>query len=298
MTATAQRDNETPTKAMLDRLAAVDEPLVKFGHMNEIAPWLDAARVGGFELPPDALDLVTMALHLATLHERHVKPLEHRTVNVDRLLAGATTADILDADDAAAFARTRWERSGQLLIAAEGHLAGECLGVFGPIRDSLITGPMRETVATLLTAAGKAAEKLKRFGPDFPPALLAEGDAKEIETWRQSRHLQRDFDVLVTAWQTSWYQATCHQGHAGELGTQFNPSRPGGWFVWTAPDDVQGDGLKSGQDTEVLRIASAGSSYQLLSPGELMPLLAAIEATLPADSRPAWQLVRDGVCDG
>jgi hypothetical protein len=283
---------------MFDRLAAVDEPLVKFGHMNEIAPWLDAACVGGFELPPDALDLVKKALHLATLHERHVKPLEHRTVNVDRLLAGATTADIFDADDAAAFARTRWERAGELLIAAEGHLAAECDGVFGPIRDGLIVGPLRETVADLLKQAKSAAGKLQAFAPDYPPALLETANQSELTTWRQSRQLQRDFDVLVRAWSTSWYQATCHRGRAGELGTQFNPSRPGGWFVWTAPDEVQDDGLKSGRDTEILRIASAGSSYQLLSPGGLMPLIAEIQATLPPEHAPAWQMVRHGVCDG
>jgi hypothetical protein len=288
---------ETPTAAILDRLAA-DSPALPFGHMNEIVPWLAAARVGGFELPPEVLDLVTKALHLATLHETHIKPLEHRTANVDRLLKGVSTADIFDDDDAAAFAKSRWERAGAMLIAAQGHLTGECLGVFDLSRDSLITNELREAVADLMKQAKSAAGRLTAFAPDYPPALLAEGNAKEMEVWRQSRRLQDDFTTLVRAWRTSWYQATRHRGHAGELGTQFNPSRAGAWFAWVTPDDVTDERLRLGQDTEVLRIAAAESSYELIAPSALMPLIDALQTTLPPEHAPAWQMVRRGVCDG
>jgi hypothetical protein len=288
---------KSPTAAAIERLGKIDPP-PDFGHMNELEPHLRAAVACGYELPGEVLALAAKGLHLAELTTAHVKPLEHRTVNVDRLLSGASTADILDADDTAATARTRWERAGELLIAAQGHLAAECDGVFGPIRDALIAGPMRDAVADLLKQAKSAAGKLQAFAPDYPPALLETANESELKVWRQSRQLQRDFDVLVRAWSTSWYQATCHRGRAGELGTQFNPSRPGGWFAWVTPDDVIDERLRSGHDVEVLRVASASSEHRLLSPGELMPLIAEIQATLPTEHKPAWQMVRHGVCDG
>jgi hypothetical protein len=294
--ATKTTASPTATAKMLERLSAVD-PAPDYGHMNELLPWLQASRVGAFELPAECLDLAAQGLHLADLTRAHVRPLEHRTRNVDRLLRGASVADIFDADDAVATTRARWERGSELLVAAAGHLAAECGGVFAPIRDSLIRNEMREAVATLLAEAGTVAERLRRFAPDFPPALLESANEAELKLWRRSRQLQRDLETLIAAWQTSWHAAT----HIGTpvVKLEFNPARAGGWFAWTAPDDVQDESLRLGHDTEVLRVATAGSSYRLLSPDALMPLIAQLEAALPDGAHmPAWQMVRRGVADG
>jgi hypothetical protein len=290
----ATTKTETPTQALLARLPA-GEPVLPHAHMNELDPFLAAARVGGFELPPEALELVTKALHLAELNEAHVKPPDHHMTDVHRLLSGASTAAIFDADDAHAHAMSRWERAGELLIAARGHLAGECGEMFGAIRDDLIAGPLRAAVADLLKKARSQAKTLQAFAPDFGPALLAEGNAKELQTWRDSRHLQADFEVLVRAWKTSWYQAT--RAGRGTVDLQFYPVRPGLWYAWTDPLAVPDESLRLGHDAEVLRIAAAASSYQLLAPSEFQQVLAAADAANPpTEATSAATMSRRLVC--
>jgi len=269
----------TPTAALLARLP-VGEPLLPYAHMNELDPWLAAARVGGFELPPEALELVEKAQHLATLNEAHVKPPDHRATDVHRLLSGASLADIFDDDDAAAFARSRWERAGELLIRARDHLAGECGDVFGRARDELVRVQLRDAVAALLDRASDAATKLRRFAPDFgEAALLAEGNAKELSTWRDSRRLQADLETMLRAWSTSWWQATRHG--RGTVAVDFHPNSAGFLFAWTTPGDVQDERLMLGRDTEILRIATAPSEYRLLAPCEFQQVIAAADRDHP-----------------
>ena len=283
-----------PTKAAFERLAKLDRPPV-FGHMSEVEPWLAAGVAGGFELPDSVLEVVSKGEHLAALHAVHVKPAPHRDSDVDKLLAGATLNEILDADDRAAAVFAHWQRGGTLLIAADGHLAGEAADVFSPHRDSLIVGPLRQATAALLREAKAAAAKLERFHPDYPPGLLSEATMPELEVWRASRSLQSKLETLLTAWQTSWYAATHPQ--RGPIGPEFYPSRAGSYYAWRNPELVNPETLRLGHDVEILRIVTAPSDYRLLSPSELLPLIDAIENGLPptetADGR---ILVRRGVC--
>lgn len=291
---TTTTKTETPTAAMLSRLEAADLHVDAFGNGTELLSWLEASRVGGaFELPQEILDVAAMGLHLAALNKAHVKPLDHHVTDVDRLLAGASTGDILDADDQAAHTRNHWERGSSLLVAAQGKLASDAAGVFIPNRDDLITGPLRQAVADLLKQAKSQAKTLQAFAPDFGPALLADGSPAEMQAYRASRRLQADFETLTKAWRVSWARATIK---GGTVEMQFHPARPGGYFAWTVPDDVHDERLRLGHDVEILRIAASPVEYRLLAPAELAPLIAQLEATLPAERKPAWQLVRRGVC--
>ena len=291
MSAATQTIAESPTALSAAQLEAIAE---NFGHMNEITPHLAAAQVGGYELPPEALDLVAKALHLQRLYELNVRPPDHHDTDCGRLLSGASTDDVLNADDAAAFAKSRWERSGSLLIAARGKLAGQEAGVFKAERDGLITGPLRHTMAAVLKEAKTAAGKLEKFAPDYPPSLLESANQAELTVWRHSRQLQRDFDVLVRAWKTSWYRATRHG--TGVLELHFYTQKAGGWFCWQDPEAVVDPELRYGRDAEVLRVATAGSSFQLVAPCEFHPMLDALQATFPPDHMAAWQVVRANMC--
>jgi hypothetical protein len=277
---------------MLERLAAANVPPT-FGHMNEIEPWLAAAQVGKFELPPEALDLVTQGLHLGRLHTENAAPPAYRDKDVEKLLAGATLAEILDADDDHARAEDRHNRGVTLLIGADGLLEGVARDVFLPLRDDLITGPLREALAALLKEARKAADKLKRYAPDFGPALLADGSPSELEVWRDSRRLQADLETFQQAWLVSWYQATSRRA---PVGPEFFPQRPGGYFVWTNAEAVTPEALRLGHDVEVLRIAAAPSEYRLLAPSELQPLIAALQADSQPEGPSASYRIRRGVC--
>ena len=79
------------------------------------------------------------------------------------------------------------------------------------------------------------------------------------------------------------------------LELHFYTERPGGYFAWKEPLAVEDADLRYGRDTEVLRIATAGSSYQLVAPCEFHPLIDALEASLPPDHMAAWQMVREGM---
>jgi hypothetical protein len=294
MTATTTTaTTQTATAVAAGYLPAIAE---NFGHGAELPVHLQAAVVGGYELPEEALELVAKALHLAKLHEGHVKPPEHRTVDTARLLAGASTAQIFEADAVNAEALLRWEKAGELLIAARGKLAGMELDLFrGPLRDELIAGPLRSAMAALLKEAKIAAGKLEKFAPDYPPALLEQASDKDLAIWRQSRILQSDFDVLVRAWLTSWTRAT--RSGTGSVELHFSTEKAGGYFAWVSPDDVADPDVRYGRDTEVLRVATAGSTYRLISPAEFKPMIADLQATLPADGHvQAWQLVRQNMC--
>ena len=284
MTAAAQT-TEVETRALLDRLAKLDAPL-PWAHGSEIEPWVSAARVGDFPLPAEVLDVARKAIHLATLHEKHVAPPAHRDRDVDKLLSGTSVADVLDADDRAAFAKAHWARAGELLIAAESALSGMEADVFASVRDSLITTELREAVATLLKRAKSAAGKLAAFAPNYPPSLLESANDSELKVWRQSRQMQHDFEVMIGAWLASWHRAT-HHG-APVVPVHFCPSRPGGVWAWSVADEVADDRLRLGVDIEVLRVSTAGSPYQLASPSELPPLVAGLSLVD----------VRRGVADG
>jgi hypothetical protein len=273
----------TPTAAMLDRLAEIGRR-VDFGHGNELEPHLAAAAAGGYELPDAALAVAAQGIRLSELHRNHVKPAPWKYANLEALLSGGIPIDaVLDGDDAHAAAMRRWERAGELLIAASSHLAGECNDVFAPIRDQLITGPLRAAVADLLKQAKSAAGKLQAFAPDFPPTLLADGNAEELETWRASRLLQRDFNLMLAAWRTSWYRATRIAGRAGELGRQFRPMRAGLWYAWTDPLAVPDERLRLGIDSEILRVATVPVEYRLIAPSEFTSVYNAAEAANPAN---------------
>lgn len=86
-------------------------------------------------------------------------------------------------------------------------------------------------------------------------------------------------------------------GVRDSLGPQFNPVRPGGWFVWTDPEVVKDADLRYGRDAEILRVSTAPSTYRLLSPSELPAIIETLKETLPPHfPQPVRQCVRMGVC--
>jgi hypothetical protein len=290
---TTTTKTETPTAAMLARLAALDMA-PDFGHMAEILPWSEASRVGSFELPGSVINIVTMAAHLGEQAAGNVKPQPPANA-VLAILAGGDVDEAIAADAAYAAAVARHTERARLLLAATGRLQSEALAAFVPHRDSLVVGPLRESVAALLKQAKSQAKTLQAFAPNFEPALLAEGNAEELETWRRSRQVQRDFEVMLRAWSTSWFAATRHG--RGTIELQFYPVRPGLWYAWTDPLAVPDESLRIGRDVEVLRIAAAPSEYRLLAPCEFQPVLAAADAANPpTETTSAALLMRRLVC--
>lgn len=303
MTTTTTTSNKSATAAVIDRLAAL-ETTPAWGHMGELPVWLDAAAVGRFELPDSVITVAKTALHLA--HERSliVRPSARKPADPDALLAGVTVANILDGDDEHARATSRSERAEALLLAAESALTHSQRDAFLTVRDSLIVNELRAAVGELMEKAKRAAGALAAFGPDYPPALLSEGNAKQLDQWRQSRQLQHDLEVLTHAWQTSWFQATRSGLGTTGVGPALYPQRAGGHYCWVSPDQVNPEALRLGIDSEVLRIATAPSEYRLLAPGELPTLIAELDAAAPRDSRgvsiattSGHQLVRRGMCE-
>ena len=281
----------SPTTAAYERLTKLSTP-PDFGHQSEVPVWL-AAAAGSFELPPEVLAVVDRGLHLAELYAANVRPAAHRDTDPEALLSGARIEHILDADDDHARAEARYHRGETLLLAAGGHLEGEARDCFAPIRDNLIRNELREAVAQVLAEARKAADALRRFAPDYPPRLLSEGNADELQVWRDSRELQRRLDLYHAAWMASWRWAVFARGDV-----DLRPQRPGGYFAWTDPDAIKSHDLRVGIDREVLRIAAQPSEYRLLAPSELMPLHDRMEADLgPHPAHNAVHLIRKGVCE-
>ncbi len=274
---------ESPTKATLDRLAGVN--LSVLGPSNEAEPWLACARACGFELPPQVLALVDTAARLAAEHAAWTPPPPHKDADAMALLAGATVAEILAADDEAARLKSRFDRASRLLIAADGSLETICRDTFAPIRGQLIAGPLREAVASVLENARQLAAKLERFHPGYPAGLLEEASTKEIDAWRASRKLQSDLEKLQAAWLVSFRKA---------VDRDFKADRPGGFFAFLDPEVVTPEALRLGYDVEVLRIAAAPSEYRLLAPSELMPLIDSIDADLRAQTGPKGQVDFNG----
>jgi len=289
---------KSPTAAMLASLEAAELHVALFGHGAELIPWLRAGSVAGFELPDDVLAVAAQGLHLAELQQAHraSAPAPHQAGDVKAILTGSTPDSIMDIDDLAAAAKVRHDRAGNLLVAAGSRLASESGGAFAPHRDSLIRNELRHTVEQVLGKAAEVAAKLKKFAPAFSEAdLLAKGTPKEVEAWRSSRELQATFNLLVRAWKVSWAAATAH-GAGMEQGRDWLPRTPGGLYAWLAPDDVHPDALRFGVDGEVLRIATAPSAYQLLSPSDLKPLIEKVTAALPVHApQPASWIIRHGV---
>jgi hypothetical protein len=287
--------NTTPTAAALDRLGKI-EPAPSFGHGNELEPWLKAASVSGFELPPDVLDVIDVAAHWAEEQVANTPPKPHIVGDVKAILAGASVVSIIDADAAHAAAVARYDTRAALLLAASRRLQGMVAAGFAPTRDGLIRVELRQAVADVLAEAAKAAKSLRKFAPAYSEAaLLASGSPAELAVWRGSRQLQANFATLVAAWRASWSRATAHG--TGTIDRAYLPMRPGGFFSWVAPDDVQDERLRLGHDSEILRIATAPSEFRLAAPSEIVALVEKMTADLPQDSpRPAWMIVRSGVC--
>ena len=283
----------TTTAAALARLAAIT-PAPDLGPGNELTPWLAAAAAGSFELPAPILDVVTMAAHLAEQSAANVRPGAHHAGDVKRILHGAAVDDVIAADGAHRAALARHDERERLLLAARRLLQGTINEAFTPTRDNLIRGELREAVAGIIGKAGKAAEKLGRFAPGYHEGeLLGAGTAKELDVWRESRQLQRDFEVLITAWLTSWGAAT---GRQQAVGREYAPQRAGGYYCWLSPDDVVDEDVRLGRDVDVLRLSTAPSTYRLLAPSELMPLIDTITAGLPEGApKPASQIVRQSM---
>ncbi len=255
---------------------------------------LHAAAAGNFELPAEVLAVVEKGFHLAALHAALLKPPAHRATNVERLLDGAATDEILAADDAAAFAMARWERAGALLIAADGYFGGLSGEAFGPIREGLIVGPLREAVAAVLEDAREVSIRLKAYAPDYPTGLIVKGSMEEIEAWRESRQLQAKLDTYQRAWQASWSRATAARDWPF---ADLRPQRPGGYFAWLEPEAVKNQPVRVGQDREILKIAAAPSEYRLLAPSELAPLVTTMDADLgPKPAFGARHIIHREVC--
>ena len=220
-----------------------------------------------------------MAVHLAKERASIVRPPAHRDLNVEKVLAGATVDEILRADDAAAGAFRWWERQEQLHIAASTNLPHTSRDTFATIRDGLIAGPLRQAVAALLTKATALAQELAAFAPGFDAGeILDSGTPVEIDAYRDSRQLQSHLETLTAAWKASWMLGAPLDYRPGS-------GRPGGHLCWVNPGAVRDVNLRDGRDAEILRIATAGSEYRLLAPGELEPLIAGLDAALPRDAK-------------
>jgi hypothetical protein len=288
---------ESATKTALDRLNAI-VPTPDLGTSTEFRHWLEAAVAGDFELPAGPLRIVAQAQHLAEEIVANVRPEAYRAAFVDDVLDGATVDDLIERDAAHAAALARWEAREAVLSGCRRVFAGRAGAAFVEYREDLIRNELRAAVDALLADAKAAAAKLKAFAPDYPPALLETANEGELKVWRQSRQTQRAFDSLLTAWRSSWYAAS---GRGQTVGSEWTPQRAGGWYAWEDPDSITDEALRLGHDGEVLRIAAtAPTRYRLLSPNELMPLLAQIDASLPRHApRNARVLVRrDMVASG
>lgn len=288
---------KSPTTEMLDKLEAAELHVSLFGNSTELLPWLRAAQ-GRFELPREVLAVAARGLHLSQLQQAHsaARPAPHQAGDVIAILEGSTPDEIMDADAAAAVAKARHERAGELLIAAGSRLAGESGGAFKPHRDALLEGPLRKAVAALLAEAADLAGQLRKYPGFSEAALLANGSPKELAAWRSSRELQANFALLLAAWRASWSAATVK---GGTVSRDYLPQRPGRYYAWLDPDAVTPEALALGHDVEVLRVASASSAYQLLSPGEFQPLIDRVTAGLAQNApQPASWIIRHGVASG
>ena len=289
----------SPAAEMLARLEAAELTTDLFGNGTELLPYLRAAKVGGgFELPQEVLAVAEQGLHLARLQQAHSAnaPAPHKPGDIKRILAGGTPEEIMDADDVALVAKARHDRAGNLLIAARQQLAGMSGAAFGPHREALVTGPLRESVASLLADAKAKATTLKRFAPDYGPALLGDGNPAQLQAYRASRQMNADMAVLTAAWRASWVAASKDKSVARE----FVPQRAGTWYCWVAPDDVHPDAVRLGTETDILRLATVASTeYRLASPSEIVALVEQMAADLGKDApRPAAQIIRQGVALG
>jgi hypothetical protein len=287
----------SPAAAMLARLEAAELTPDLFGNSTELLPYLRAAAISpGFDLPADCLAVAEQGLHLAQLQQAHSAnaPSPHQPGGIKRILAGGTPEEILDAEDVALVAKARHERAWHLLLAARQQLAGMSGAAFAPHRESLVTGPLREKVASLLAEAKAKAATLKKFAPDYGPALLNDGNPTQLLAYRASRQMNADLAVLTAAWRASWVAASKDKSVARE----FVPQRAGTWYCWVAPDDVHPDAVRLGTDADILRLATVASTeYRLASPSEILAVVDQMTADLPQDApRPARMIVRSGVC--
>lgn len=292
---TATKEKKATTGDILERVQGLS-----LRDYPELAAWLDAASIGGFELPQEALDFADKVVHLA--EQRATLPQPAAPVDGPaRLLAGDSVKEVLRATQKAAGEAQQYQAAAALLDEADRYLRSHADVLLAEHRDALITGPLREAVAKLLVEAEPYAVKLQALAPDFSRNISDRGSGAEIELWQASRPLAQRLAVFHRAWSVSWGKVT---RHGGQVPLEFHPQRPGGYFAWIEPDKVEDEALRFGRDTEPLRIVLAGSRYRLLAPSELQSVIEAIDNKIREEiertglrpQRSGHNLVRSGVC--
>ena len=212
-------------------------------------------------------------------------PPAHQPQDPHHLIGGASPAEVLKADDEHAAALAQYQREMEVLSRGEAAWEASERDAFDLVRDELIRGPLRTAIEELMDKAGEAAHKLEKYAPIYEAPLLAKGSTADIETWRQTRQMQDDLEVLRAAWLASSRREYVHRVPRRPLGHQFRPERAGGWYAWTNPDAVTDEALRLGRDREILRIARADSEYRLIASSELVQVIADLDAKAPREHR-------------
>lgn len=281
-------DTETASSAaaILERLGAGggSPPVLAFG---ELRPWLSAASVGGFELPPEVVEIAERALHLVAQQAENPEPAPYDPGDIARIITdGGSARDIYDATRTNEYERGRWKGISELLQRSEKALEADARDVFAAVRSQLISGVLREAVERAIAEARKPAEKLRGFDPEFVSTIGSSGTGADIKSWQESRAQQAKLETYHAAWKASWSEECASRGFPGQ---EYNPRRAGGYYAWEDPEAIPDEQLRFGHDRDVLRIALAASPYRLLAPSELEALLTSLDAKLKEQYKPGQQ---------
>lgn len=138
--------------------------------------------------------------------------------------------------------------------------------------DDLIQGPVRDKVVDLLEAAGKPAETLADYFPQFDPGkIIATGNASHLKAWQSSRDINQQLEDIRRGWFRIYRQAVS-KPRPDRPRQEFTPTRPGGVHVWRNPELVSNVKVRDGVLGDILTIAPFRDNYRLASPSEILRL--------------------------